>query len=151
MMAPPTVALISRCLARAAEERPTAAEMWAQPFFAQPLPPTYADDGLERDAVLHKRVPPPWVPKLRGPLDTAHFRKDDEDEEDEDEDEDEEGGAPSVWVPPCKCADAAHELHLCPPARLLRDYRTQPCASVDELLSAGEVRDANAGGGCVGT
>eukprot|EP00966_Prymnesium_polylepis_P331751 7387325-Prymnesium_polylepis.1 len=117
VIAPPTRAFIVRCCSRAANSRPAAADVWADDFFAKPLPPKYADEGLERDAMLHRRLSPPFVPRLSGPLDVSHFQRavDEEDEVDE---------APAVTDPE-ELADGIPSS--------TSEFRTAPC----ELHSLG--------------
>ena len=79
--AAPTAELVRSLLARAPEARPTASRVLDHAFVAtgagckpQPQPP------MDADAIRRHAVPPPFVPRLRSPLDASHFDPpDDED------------------------------------------------------------------------
>ena len=66
--------LIEACLQCDPAARPTARGVWEHDFFTRPLPPSDPRGGLDREALLSRRLPPPFVPRLSSPLDTRHFR-----------------------------------------------------------------------------
>ena len=125
-LAAPTKAFISQCLQREPAQRPDAASVWSHPFIARPLPPKNADAGLKRDAVLHKRVTPPFVPRLRHPLDTSYCTRG---ATDSDSELSEAAAAADT------SDDDAAALHLPDEARMRCRFRAGPCETVDELLS----------------
>ena len=63
--------LVTQMLARDPAARPTAASLWDHRFFAAGA--FLRADDLTRDAVLGRTATPPFVPRLRSPLDVTHF------------------------------------------------------------------------------
>ena len=86
---------VNQCLSHEEGQRPSAASVWSHPFFCQALPPSAPRGGLSHDELLHKSVPPPFVPRLRDLFDTQLFEPSPDDDDDDDWGRDEEaaGGA----------------------------------------------------------
>ena len=64
-------ALIAACLRRDAAARPLASAVWEWDFFGAGS--FLRGEALLREAVLARTAPPPFVPRLRSPLDASHF------------------------------------------------------------------------------
>ena len=97
--------LIEACLQKDAEaDRPRPHDVWSYDVFRYAQPPSAPRAGLDREALLRKELPPPFVPRLSSPFDTRHFRTTEE------EDEDDEAGPPPVVVEqPGGQASVGHE------------------------------------------
>ena len=75
--------------------------------------------------MLHRRVTPPFVPRLSGPLDASHFRREADDFDETDEESD---GSQSE--DPEALADGLPTM--------TSEFGTTPCASVTELWPDGD-------------
>ena len=64
-------ALIAACLRRDAAARPLASAVWEWDYFGAGS--FLRGEALLREAVLARTAPPPFVPRLRSPLDASHF------------------------------------------------------------------------------